>query len=153
MINILQDFFFYPICLHLVYSDHFWTPSCHSNSISLVVSDVFHKIPKYQRYFHYLQQIDTNHCLNQAVNFVTGKKSLQWYLWQINPKANIRDSTFHLKNIILQTLADYHSLLLKRSIFNPLNCPFAIDNVLLGVKIRNLKVDFKTGGSWHRVGQ
>ena len=23
----------------------------------------------------------------------------------------------------------------------------------LGVKIRNLKVNFKTGGTWHRVGQ
>ena len=24
---------------------------------------------------------------------------------------------------------------------------------ILGVKVRNMKVDFKTGGNWHRVGQ
>ena len=28
-----------------------------------------------------------------------------------------------------------------------------LESYTLGVKIRNLKVDFKTGGTWHRVGQ
>ena len=32
-------------------------------------------------------------------------------------------------------------------------CLYLTQKSTLGVKIRNLKVDFKTGGTWRRVGQ